>query len=202
MNMIKALRQGKDLSQLELAKILSVHQTAISQWETGKTNPDMDIAIMLAKYFEVTIDYLLGVSNNSIPTSSKAIQVPVLGTIPAGIPIEAVEEILDYEEIPQDWARGGREYFALKLKGDSMYPKYLDSDIVIFEKASTCDNGQDCAVIVNGDDATFKTVRRGTEGIILQPINSEYDPKHYTNKQIDELPVLILGVAREIRRKA
>ena len=56
----------------------------------------------------------------------------MLGHIPAGIPVEAIEDVLDYEEAPLDWTTGGREYFALKIKGDSMSPNYIDGDTVIF----------------------------------------------------------------------
>jgi len=119
----------------------------------------------------------------------------------SGIPIEAIEEIFDYEEIPAKWMAGGKDYFALKIQGDSMNPKYLDGDIVIFLKSPDCENGSECAVIVNGDDATFKKIRKGRDGIILMPINTEYEPNHYTNEQIESLPVTIIGIAKEIRRK-
>lgn len=118
-----------------------------------------------------------------------------------GIPLEAIEEILDFEEIPQNWLKGDKEFFALKIKGNSMYPFYNDGDIVIFEKTNNCENGQHCAVMVNGDDATFKKVLKNEVGITLVPLNEDYEPVFYSNKQIKELPVTIIGVAKEIRRK-
>ena len=74
-------------------------------------------------------------------------------------------------------------------------------DIVIFEKCSDCESGQHCVVMVNGNDATFKKVIKSENGITLQPLNSNYEPMFYTNKQIKELPVRILGVAKEKRTK-
>ncbi len=118
-----------------------------------------------------------------------------------GIPIEAIEDIIDYEEIPQNWLTGDKEYFALKIKGNSMYPFYNDGDIVIFQKVSDCESGSHCAVMVNGNDAVFKKVIKSEVGIILQPLNEDYEPTLYSNKQIKELPVTIIGVAKEIRRK-
>lgn len=118
-----------------------------------------------------------------------------------GIPIEAVEDIIDYEEIPKDWLTGDKEYFGLKIKGDSMYPFYNDGDTVIFQKANDCESGYHCAVMVNGNDVTFKKVIKNEAGIILQPLNDDYEPTFYSNKQIKELPVNIIGVAKEIRRK-
>ena len=133
-------------------------------------------------------------------SSNAAILVPVCGTIPAGIPIEAIEDIDDWEELKIERARGGREYFGLHISGNTMSPKYEDGDVVIFRRQESCESGQDCAVMVNGDDATFKRVKIGPQGITLHPLNPDYDPRFYTNKEVGELPVTILGVADEIRR--
>ena len=96
--------------------------------------------------------------------------------------------------------RGDKEYFGLKVKGNSMGPKYLDGDTLIIQKLNDCESGQDCIVMVNGDDGTFKRVIKNKDGIILQPLNPNYEIKFYTNKQIEELPIKILGVVKEIRR--
>ena len=95
---------------------------------------------------------------------------------------------------------GGREYFALKIKGDSMIPRYEDGDVVILRKQDSCESGQDCAVLVNGNDATFKRVRMNEKTLTLQPLNPAYEPMVYTTKEVADLPVRILGVAVEIRR--
>ncbi len=123
-----------------------------------------------------------------------------MGTIPAGVPLEAIEDVLDYEELPESMFSGGREYFALKIKGDSMIPRYEDGDVVILRKQDSCESGQDCAVLVNGNDATFKRVRMNEKTLTLQPLNPAYEPMVYTTKEVVDLPVRILGVAVEIRR--
>ena len=97
---------------------------------------------LLADYLGVTTSELLGEDTGG---SAGAVRVSVLGTIPAGIPIDAVEDILDWEEIPAAWTTGDREYFGLRVKGDSMYPRYLEGDTVILRKQTTCDSGDDCA---------------------------------------------------------
>lgn len=125
---------------------------------------------------------------------------PVLGTIPAGVPLEAIGDALDYEELPESMFSGGREYFALKIQGDSMLLRYEDGDVVILRKQETCESGQDCAVLVNGNDATFKRVRMNEKTLTLQPLNPAYEPMVYTTKEVAELPVRILGVAVELRR--
>ena len=131
----------------------------------------------------------------------RSTKVPVLGTIPAGVPLEAIEDIIDYEEIPIEWTQGGKEYFALQIRGNSMYPRYEEGDVIILRKQETCENGQDCAIRVNSDDVTFKRVKMNSDGIMLQAINPDYDSYIYTNKEIEELPIKILGVVVELRRK-
>ena len=83
-----------------------------------------------------------------------------------------------------------------------MSPYYLSGDTVIFERANDCESGQICAVMVNGNDVTFKKVLKSEAGVTLVPFNNKYEPEFYSNKRIKELPVNIIGVAKELRRKA
>ena len=126
----------------------------------------------------------------------------MLGTIVAGIPIEAVEDILDYEEIPEAMSARG-EYFALKVKGDSMSPVINEGDVVIIKKESTAETGDICVVMINGFDATLKEIKKELNGIWILPKNpySDFKPTFFTNQEIISTPVKILGVAKEIRRK-
>lgn len=204
---IKDLRKKAGLTQMELSSMLGVTQATLSGWETGKYQPDNDSLLRLSDILNASIDYILGrtpIEKNVEAFSyedSDIIRIPILGRIPAGIPMEAIEDILDYEEAPAYWARGGKEFFGLKLKGDSMSPEYRDNDVVIFKAQPTCESGDDCAVMVNGNDATFKRVFRNEKGIVLQPLNPAYEPMTYTNKEINELPVRILGIVWELRRR-
>ena len=197
---LKTLRKSKKITQIEFASRFNIATGTIGMWETGKRIPDTETLKKIANYFNVTVDYLLGDSSEPLPQTG-IIRVPVYGVIPAGIPMSAIEDILDYEEMPESRDTVGKEFFALRLKGDSMFPNYLDGDIVIFQRQDTCDSGKDCAVMVNGDDATFKRIERKTNGIMLKPLNPNYDTLFFTNKEIEELPVRLLGVAIEIRRK-
>lgn len=138
-----------------------------------------------------------------VDIDSDVIKIPVLGIIKAGIPIEAQEEIIDYVEIPKKWTLGGKKFYGLKISGDSMYPKYQEDDIVIFEQSEDKEqyNNKDCAVMVNGDDATFKQVLINEQGLVLRPYNNAYDIMMYSNDDIEKLPIKIVGVAREKRTK-
>lgn len=133
--------------------------------------------------------------------TEKSAVVLIYGSIPAGMPMEMIEDIVDTEEIDADMLKGGKQYFGLKVKGNSMYPEYLDKDTLILEKVEDCESGQDCVVMVNGNDGTFKRVVKNENGIILQPLNPEYQPMIYTNEQIEKLPVKVIGRVVELRRK-
>ena len=170
----------------------------------------MSIAGEVAKIYGCTIDELMRGEKKEpermveyVPSdrSKKFIRVPVLGRIPAGIPIEAIEDVEDWEDFPISDTIQGRQYFGLKVKGDSMEPEYRDGDTIIVQQQETCNSGDDCAVMVNGDDATFKRVRLHEDGLTLQPLNTKYDPRFFTAKEVQSLPVRILGVVVEIRRK-
>ena len=197
---IKSLRTAKEMKQIDLAHRLNVRQTTISNWETGKTEPDTASLHAMANLFQVSIDYLLGNSENPEPITTAGIKVPVLGDVAAGIPIEAVENIVDYEEIDQTMAASG-EHFGLRLKGDSMEPRMREGDVVIVRKQEDVENGDVAVVLVNGDSATVKRIKKGPSGISLIPNNPAYDPMFYTNDEINSLPVRILGKVVELRAK-
>ena len=129
----------------------------------------------------------------------KGVKIPVLGTVPAGIPLEAIEEILEYEEISPELAKSG-EYFGLKDKGDSMAPNILEGDILIIRKQEDANTGDICVVMVNGDDATVKKIKKDPKGLTLIPNNPAYDIVFYSNDEIESLPVRVIGKAVEIRR--
>lgn len=202
MNRFKECREKRGYSQQQLCIMLGLKGSSVSNWESGKTKPNRNNLQRLARLYGVSMDYLLGEEEKDKTTeSSNALRVPVLGSIPAGVPIEAIEDILDWEEVPADWGRGGKEYFALKVDGNSMLPEYRDGDVVIFHKQETCESGQDCAVMVNGDDATFKRVKITDRGVMLQALNPDYESYAYTSKEWEEINGRILGVVVEMRRK-
>ncbi len=198
MNRIKELRTKNNIKQTELCKRLGVSQAALSGWETGKYEPDVESLKIMADIFDVSVDYLLGGSDLRYNLPNKGIRINVYGSVPAGIPIEAVEDIIDWEEIPADWVKDGQEYIALRVKGDSMYPKYLDGDIVIVKLQPDCESGQDTVVYVNGYEATLKRLIKKNGTIILQPLNPAHDTKVYGP---DDEEIKILGVVVELRRK-
>ena len=128
------------------------------------------------------------------------IRIPVLGRVQAGIPFEAVEEILDWEEISPEMAATG-DYFALRIRGQSMEPRMCDGDVIIIRKQSDVDNGDIAVVLVNGFEATVKKIKKTESGVTLIPSNPAFDPIFYANDEIKELPVQVIGKVVELRAK-
>lgn len=201
MNRLKEARRAAGLTQTEVAKEIGLSQSQYSAWENGHAKIDAPAMARLAAMFGVTVDFLLGQENIQV-SKTGGIRIPVLGSIPAGIPLEAIEDILDWEEIPASMCSGGKEYFALEVRGDSMWPDYLPGDIIIVRKSPVCNSGDVCVVYVNGYDATLKQVSLGKDGSIsIIPRNQSYPPRTFSREEVMNLPVSIAGVVVELRRK-
>lgn len=199
---IKRIREQFDLTQDELGEIAGVSGGAVSTWERGTAEPRMGAVQKIADHLNISKADIVEEydSTNKVIPEPTSVRIPVLGSIPAGIPLEAVEDVVDWEDIPIEWTKGGKEFFSLRVKGDSMYPKFIEGDTIILRKEDDCENGDICAVYVNGYDATLKKVVKKQDCIVLQPLNPAYDPKVYDYN--DELnPIQIAGVVVEIRRK-
>lgn len=205
-NTIKELRKSKGITQIEFAEAMHVTQGTVSLWEAGKRFPDTEAMIEMAKFFGVTIDELMGLNPNryddvSEETSTrKGIKIPVLGKVQAGIPVEAVEDILGYEEITPELAETG-EFFALRIRGESMEPRMLDGDVVIVRQQPDVESGDIAVVLVDGENATVKKIVKQKNGISLVAFNPVFEPIYYSNEDIESLPVIVLGKVVELRGK-
>lgn len=188
-------RKKLQMSRAELGTMINLHESTVKRYEDGEIGKvGMDVIQEFAKALHVDVAYLFGIEPKQ---KNQALRINVYGSIPAGVPIEAIEDIQDWEEIPAEMAVGGKEFLALVVKGDSMWPKYLEGDIVIIQLQPDCESGEDCAIYVNGYDATLKKVKKSEGKITLQPINQNYAPKTYTHPG----EVKILGKVVELRRK-
>lgn len=212
-NQIMKEKKLRQIDVLNLAKPfqqkynIKFSKSHLSQYVNGKSNPDNEKIFLLSKVFGVTEAWLLGYNvpryeriENTGPQTPQGLKIPVLGTVAAGIPISAVEEILDYEEVPQSWKNQG-EFFGLRIKGDSMKPDINHGDTVIVRKQSTANNGDVVITLVNGDDVTCKKFEKLDNGIMLISNNSEYSPMYFSNEEVVTKPVVIIGRVVELRRK-
>lgn len=180
----------------DMCDALGVKYSTFTDWVNAKKYPRIDKIEMMANYFHITKADLV----EEYTTKTTKFMVPVLGLVRAGIPMDAVEYIIDYEEISEEMARQG-EFFGLQIKGDSMEPRITEGDVVIVRKQPDVESGEIAIVLVNGDEATIKKVQKFNGGINLIPSNPAYDVTTYTNDLIEKLPVQILGKVVELRAK-
>lgn len=189
------------MTQEELAKKLEKDYSTIGKWENGTRSPIMADVLKIADLFKVELKDLI--QNNIIYDNAEMIKdtvkIAIYGSIKAGIPLESQNDIVDYMDIPREWIKGGKQLFGLKISGDSMYPKYQNGEIVIFEHTNDIETykGKDCAVMINHTESTFKKVLVNEQGIVLQPYNAGYNIMMFSKDEVDKLPITILGVARK-----
>lgn len=196
MERLKAARKSRGFTQEQLANLISVSRQAYSTYETGTRDPDTQTLFQIAQNLEVSVDYLLGKK----PQTNERWLIPLLGSVPAGTPIEAIEDFEEYIDIYPDFVKHG-ELFALRVQGDSMEPDLRSGDIAIVEKQEYIENGDIAVVRVNGEDATLKRVKATDKGLMLIPSNPAYDPVFFDTAQVADLPVTIIGKVIEIRRR-
>ena len=208
---IKKYMELKGVNRMAVADQTGISYTTLTDWINGNSYPYIDKIDLLAQFFGCKKSDLIEDrtwdNNTRLSNMEKdVVRVPLLGKIPAGMPLEAIEDqyTIDYEEVPAKWVKGGNEYFALKITGDSMEPQYNDGDVVVFLRTPDFDfiTGKDCCVRINGSDATFKRVTIKENGIMLSPLNlnntSGFLPRIYTWKEVQEMPVEIIGVAKKL----
>lgn len=192
----------------ELANASGVSKASISQYLNGSHSPSNISSGKMAKILNVNPVWLMGfdvpmlvpdkdVSNKS---TQKGLTVNVLGRVAAGIPIEAITDIVDQEEISEDLAKTG-EFFGLRIQGNSMEPDIHDGDTVIVKKQDDAESNEIVIALINGNDGVCKRLKKYAESIALVSINPDYEPMYFNQDEIDNTPVRIIGKVVELRRK-
>lgn len=197
---IRERREAIGMTQEELASKLGYkNKSSIAKIETGTNDIVQSKVIEFANVLHTTVSYLMGWSNPE-PKSHNGVVINVLGRVAAGIPIEAIEDIIDTEEISEELAKTG-DFFGLQIHGDSMEPRMKAGDVVIVRKQDDAESDDIVIALVNGDDATCKRLKKYADGISLISNNPAYAPMYFSNKEIEEKPVRIIGRVVELRAK-
>lgn len=200
---IKKRRLELEYSFQDLANKTNMSKSTLQRYETGAIkNLPLDKLEVLASALQTTPAYLMGWEDTTEEPAPKrkGVAIPVLGHVAAGIPIEMIEDIIDTEEIPEDMAKHG-EFFALKIKGDSMTPSINNSDVVIVRQQEDAENGDIVIATINGNDAVCKRLKKYSDGLSLISLNPAYEPLYFNTSEIQGTPVKIIGKVVELRRK-
>ena len=185
---IKIARITRGLTQEELGNMIGVQKSAIAKYESGRVvNIKRTTLQKIADVLDMNPsdlifdDYTTSLSDSGTATVKR---IPVLGRVVAGIPIDAIEEVLDWEEIPESLARTG-EFFALQVKGDSMSPRIQEGDVLIVRQQNDADEGDIVIAQINGDTACVKRLLKQEDGIVLQSFNPAYSPMFFSKKAVN-----------------
>ncbi len=200
---LKELRLKKGATQEEVGKVINVTKPTIMKYEKGLVeNLKRSSIEKLAKYFEVAPSYLMCLDENKTDRLGNPVtSIPILGTVKAGYDYLAQENWIGTIDIETSLVGNGDEYFALKIHGDSMFPVLIEDDIVIVKKQNDFENGDIVVAIINGDEATIKKGKKSDSSILLQPLNSAYEPLIFTKDEAKTIPVTIIGVVKQLKRE-
>lgn len=172
---IAQMRRERGISQEELAELALLHRVTVAKYETGQIEPGALALSRIADALNVSTDELL-CRTEKLPPFIPVIRgsVPVVGEIACGTPITAEQNIEGFADVPD----GVRADFALRCKGDSMTPTFIDGDLVLIRQQPEVEDGQIAAVGIDGE-AALKHVYKNSEGVLLVSDNPKYAPQMY-----------------------
>ena len=211
---LKKLRNDKYLSLREVNHITDISYSHLNMIENGKRNVTPALLRVLADLYcvdyldlyekagyidliedEKKKNYKLDKLGNSV------FPINILGTVKAGYDYLAQENIIGTIDVETSLVGNGEDYFALKVHGDSMSPVLIEDDIVVIKKQNDFENGDIVVAIINGDEATIKKGKKSDSSILLQPLNSAYEPLIFTYEEMKSIPVTIVGIVKQLKRE-
>lgn len=213
---LKQARESNHITLEEAGNRVGVHKSTVLRWENGETEKiKLPIIESLATFYNVNPVWLMGydvpMKSDKYVTSEQwqdidelgnpIAHIPLVGAVKAGYNYLAQENWIGTVDVEKSLVGDGKDYFALKIKGDSMAPAFVEDDIVIIKKQNDCENNEFAVVIINGDEGTLKKIKKTDNGIILQPLNPAYGPVMYTKEEMETIPIIIVGVVKQLKRE-
>ncbi len=213
-NRLSVALRIRDIKPVELHEKTGISESLISKYLSGKAIARQRKLSLISDTLNISPVWLMGydVPMDSIAddtlkkigaiplTSSGMVKIPVLGVVKAGYDYLAEENYIGSIEIESKLAESG-EMFALKVHGDSMSPVFVEDDIVIIRKQDDFESGDIVVAIVNGNEATIKKGKKTENSILLQPLNTNYEPLIFTKEEMKSIPVIIVGVVKQLKRE-
>lgn len=197
------LRQAMNSAEInatELSEKTGISKSTISRYLSGGYIAKQRNLLKLSRALHVNPKFLFSDAVEELDANLKVYRIPIVGKVVAGTPIDAIENITDYIRVTNPAAADG-SYYALHVTGASMEPEMKEGDLVIVHKQDYFDSGDICIVLVNGNEATVKKVIKSDQGITLIGFNATVYPPHFYNvRQVEELPVRVIGKVKQVRR--
>ncbi|MBR3967260.1 MAG: helix-turn-helix transcriptional regulator [Clostridia bacterium] len=182
---------------------IGLSKTSFSKWD-NTTIPREATLHKIADYFGVTVDYLLGKEEKKeeppqglyVEETQNIHLIPVFETVSAGFGSLATDCIIDYMPLFISNPYEAENTLCIKVKGDSMYPKIENGDIIQVHKQDMVESGQIAVVLIDSEEGRVKKVVYGDDWIELHSINPMYKTERYNGK--DASRVKILGLVRKV----
>ena len=185
----------------DVCRDLDIPYTTFAEWYNGNIYPRIDKIQMLANYFDIKKSDLVENKEKVDRLGNPVVSIPILGTVKAGYNYLAQENWIGTVDVEASLVGDGKGYFALKVHGDSMFPVFMEDDIVIVKQQNDFENGDIVVAIINGDEATIKKGKKSDNSILLQPLNTNYEPLIFTYDQMKTIPVTIVGIVKQLKRE-
>lgn len=185
----------------DVCRDLDIPYTTFAEWYNGNIYPRIDKIQMLANYFDIKKSDLVENKEKVDRLGNPVVSIPILGTVKAGYNYLAQENWIGTVDVETSLVGDGKGYFALKVHGDSMFPVFMEDDIVIVKQQNDFENGDIVVAIINGDEATIKKGKKSDNSILLQPLNTNYEPLIFTYDQMKTIPVTIVGIVKQLKRE-
>lgn len=209
-NRLQRAMQIRNIKASELSEKANIPKSAISQYLSGLYEAKQKSIFKLANVLDVSEGWLMGYDvpmKKDLNTykvdklGNSVIPIPILGTVKAGYNYLAQENWIGTIDVETSLVGNGEDYFALKVHGNSMSPVLIEDDIVIIKKQNDFENGDIVVAIINGDEATIKKGKKSDNSILLQPLNSAYEPLIFTKEEMKTIPVTIIGIVKQLKRE-
>ena len=199
---IKNYREKMGISQAELSRRIGVSRQTFNNYELGKREADYETLLKIAEELHTSVQALLTDENlepqNGIVLEKDNIyMIPIFKTVSAGFGAYADDQICGYEPLYFETKREAEETLAIAVKGDSMYPKIEEDDLVVVHKQDYFENGDIVVAVVCGENDGFvKRAFQTEEKLTLESINPSYPPMTFSGSKLDDIK--IMGVVKKI----
>lgn len=185
----------------DVCRDLDIPYSTFTDWCNANIYPRIDKIEMLANYFDIKKSDLVENKEKLDMIGNPVTSIPILGIVKAGYDYLAQENWVGTIDVETSLVGNGKDFFALKVHGNSMSPVLIEDDIVIIKKQNDFENGDIVVAIINGDEATIKKGKKSDSSILLQPLNPSYEPLIFTYDEMKTIPVEIIGIVKQLKRE-
>lgn len=208
-NRLKKAMEYRNIKQVDLVEKTKLDKTLINKYLSGVANAKQKKLAILAKALDVDEVWLMGYDTsmgNSTSTKldkleNNVVSINIFDCIVSDFNVLCPKNIIGTVDIEKSIISNGDNYFALKVKDDSMSPVLIENDIIVIKEQHDFENGDLVVAIINNDEITIKKVQKSDAGIVLQSFNPHYAPLFFTHSDIENLPVKIIGIVKQLRRE-